>query len=66
MVFSGTVRSNLDPFGDAGGDAAIWAALRAAGLRDAVRGLQGGLDAQVGAGAARGRRNAHERLSGLH
>ncbi len=46
-MFSGSVRSNLDPFGDAGGDDAIWAALRQAGLRDTVRALAGGLDAQV-------------------
>lgn len=26
-MFSGTVRSNLDPFGDAGGDERIWGAL---------------------------------------
>lgn len=26
-MFSGTVRSNLDPFGDAGGDGRIWGAL---------------------------------------
>ncbi|GAB4815546.1 hypothetical protein N2152v2_002592 [Parachlorella kessleri] len=50
VVFSGSVRSNLDPFGDAGGDDAIWAALRQAGLRDTVRALAGGLDAQVAEG----------------
>ena len=27
VIFSGTVRSNLDPFGDAGSDEAIWEAL---------------------------------------
>lgn len=47
VVFSGTIRSNLDPFGDAGGDEAIWGALKQAGLRDMVRALDGGLDAQV-------------------
>jgi ABC-type multidrug transport system fused ATPase/permease subunit len=39
VIFSGTVRSNLDPFGEAPGDAAIWEALRRAGVDDAVRAL---------------------------
>lgn len=37
VVFSGTFRSNLDPFGQAGSDAAIWGALRQAGLDATVR-----------------------------
>jgi len=47
VVFSGTIRSNLDPFGDApGGDAALWSALERAALAPAARAL-GGLDAAV-------------------
>ena len=37
VIFSGTVRSNLDPFGRAPSDLAIWEALRQASLRDFVR-----------------------------
>ncbi|EFN56982.1 hypothetical protein CHLNCDRAFT_143584 [Chlorella variabilis] len=50
VVFSGSIRSNLDPFGDAGGDDRIWGALAQAGLADAVRALRGGLDAPVAEG----------------
>ncbi|PSC76242.1 multidrug resistance-associated 1 isoform X1 [Micractinium conductrix] len=50
VVFSGTVRSNLDPFGDAGSDDRIWGALTQAGLADHVRSLQGGLDGQIAEG----------------
>lgn len=39
VVFSGSIRSNLDPFGQAGGDAELWAALRRAGLDGAVRAM---------------------------
>lgn len=39
VIFSGTVRSNLDPFEQAGSDAAIWEALRQAGIQDLVRSL---------------------------
>lgn len=39
VIFSGTVRSNLDPFGQAGSDAAIWEALRQAGIQDLVKAL---------------------------
>lgn len=39
VIFSGSVRTNLDPWGDAGGDDVIWAALRAARLDGLVRGL---------------------------
>jgi len=31
VVFSGSVRSNLDPFGDAGGDDRVWGALTQVG-----------------------------------
>ena len=50
VVFSGTFRSNLDPFGDAGSDERIWGALQQAGLAGAVRALPGGLDAAVAEG----------------
>jgi hypothetical protein len=39
VVFSGSIRSNLDPFGQAGGDAELWAALRRAGVDGAVRAM---------------------------
>jgi ABC-type transport system involved in cytochrome bd biosynthesis fused ATPase/permease subunit len=37
VVFSGSFRSNLDPFGQAGSDADVWGALRQAGLDGMVR-----------------------------
>ena len=36
VVFSGTVRDNLDPFGASAGDGAIWAALRQTGMADTI------------------------------
>jgi len=39
VIFSGTVRSNVDPFNQAGSDGAIWEALRRAGVDEAVRAL---------------------------
>ncbi|KAL0032002.1 hypothetical protein WJX77_000079 [Trebouxia sp. C0004] len=48
VVFSGTVRDNLDPFNACDGDAAIWSALRQTGMADTVKNLQGGLDAVLG------------------
>lgn len=36
MVFSGTVRSNLDPFGEYGADAILWEAIRDVGLGEQV------------------------------
>lgn len=47
-LFSGTIRSNLDPFG-AHDDAALWEALRKASLDASVRAHPLGLD-QVGDG----------------
>ncbi|GBF89551.1 canalicular multispecific organic anion transporter [Raphidocelis subcapitata] len=47
VIFSGSVRSNLDPFGEAPGDGAIWEALRRAGVDDAVRALGSGLDSSI-------------------
>jgi len=40
VVFSGTVRDNLDPFNACEGDAAIWSALRQTGMADTVNNLQ--------------------------
>ncbi|KAK9823485.1 hypothetical protein WJX72_003089 [[Myrmecia] bisecta] len=50
VIFSGTVRSNLDPFDRAGSDAAIWAALHKAGMAETLQGLEGGLDAPISEG----------------
>lgn len=36
-MFSGTVRNNLDPFDDAGGDHELWSALYECGLAEQVR-----------------------------
>ena len=46
-LFSGTVRSNLDPLGHATGDAALWEALAAVQLTEAIQAKVGGLDAIV-------------------
>ncbi len=51
IIFGGTVRSNLDPFATASGpaeDAALWAALEAAGLGPAVRAMADGSTARSG------------------
>ncbi len=45
-IFSGTVRSNLDPFGEFGHDAVLWEALRDCGLEEQVKAC-GGLDAEL-------------------
>eukprot|EP00775_Hariotina_reticulata_P001784 gene1784-2118_t len=47
VIFSGTVRSNLDPFDQAGSDAAIWAALRQAGIDSVVKAMGAGLDSSI-------------------
>ena len=52
IIFSGTVRSNLDPFGDAAGDGQLYKALDQAGMGDAVRLLEGKLDAPISEGGA--------------
>ena len=39
VIFSGSVRSNLDPFGEAAGDEAIWDSLRQAGLEALVHSM---------------------------
>ncbi|KAJ6725085.1 ATP-BINDING CASSETTE SUB-FAMILY C [Salix viminalis] len=46
VLFSGTVRFNLDPFSEHN-DADLWEALERAHLKDAVRNSSSGLDAQV-------------------
>ena len=40
VIFSGSVRENLDPFGRSGGDASIWQALEQASIAPAIRDLQ--------------------------
>ena len=45
-LFSGTVRSNLDP-GSQFSDREIWQALEKIALGGMVRGMEGGLDAEV-------------------
>ena len=40
VIFSGTVRDNLDPFGDAGGDNKIWEALSQSGMDNFVRSME--------------------------
>ncbi|GET91126.1 p-glycoprotein e [Leishmania tarentolae] len=51
LLFDGTVRSNVDPFGSCG-DAAVWRALRQVGMEERVRGEAGGLDGRVQEGGA--------------
>lgn len=50
VIFSGTVRSNLDPWGEVGSDAQLWEALSRAGLEGAIKAMQGGLDASLSEG----------------
>lgn len=45
-MFSGTVRSNLDPF-DGYSDADLWQALDAVGLKETISGLDLKLEAPV-------------------
>ncbi|CBZ29182.1 p-glycoprotein e [Leishmania mexicana MHOM/GT/2001/U1103] len=51
LLFDGTVRSNVDPFGRCG-DAGVWRALRQVGMEERVRGDAGGLDGRVQEGGA--------------
>ena len=39
VLFSGTVRDNLDPVGTSEGDSKHWAVLRQTGLSDTITGL---------------------------
>ena len=50
VIFSGTVRANLDPFDAVGGDAYIWQALEQAGMADTIRHMAGCLDAEISEG----------------
>lgn len=50
VLFSGTIRSNLDPIGVVKDDAVLWAALGKVGLKETVERLQGGLNAPVAEG----------------
>eukprot|EP00216_Chloropicon_sp_CCMP2111_P001940 CAMPEP_0198246788 /NCGR_PEP_ID=MMETSP1446-20131203/46149_1 /TAXON_ID=1461542 ORGANISM="Unidentified sp, Strain CCMP2111" /NCGR_SAMPLE_ID=MMETSP1446 /ASSEMBLY_ACC=CAM_ASM_001112 /LENGTH=1394 /DNA_ID=CAMNT_0043931111 /DNA_START=581 /DNA_END=4768 /DNA_ORIENTATION=+ len=54
VIFSGTVRSNLDPFNDAKDDAEIWDALRLSGMKDVINNLQDkkGLDSVISEGGS--------------
>ena len=48
MLFSGTVRSNLDPTDSKQHtDADLWGALREAQLEKVIKELEGGLDAKI-------------------
>jgi ATP-binding cassette subfamily C (CFTR/MRP) protein 1 len=46
VVFSGTVRSNLDPFGEKSHDGELWQALRDVGLEEQARSV-GGLEGKI-------------------
>jgi ATP-binding cassette subfamily C (CFTR/MRP) protein 1 len=46
IIFSGSVRSNVDPFGSATSDDVVWEVLRQAGLQDTVQAM-GGLDIDI-------------------
>ncbi|GIL43241.1 hypothetical protein Vafri_1038 [Volvox africanus] len=54
VIFSGTVRSNLDPVGQfkAGDDSEMWEALRRAGLDETIRAYDKALDAEIKEGGA--------------
>jgi ABC-type multidrug transport system fused ATPase/permease subunit len=49
LLFTGSVRNNLDPF-DEHTDAALWDALERAQIAPAIRSLSDGLNAEVGEG----------------
>ena len=40
VIFSGTVRSNLDPFGIAESDAKLWEALERAAIKPAISAME--------------------------
>lgn len=40
MLFSGSIRQNIDPFSAAQGDAQIWEALHRVGIKPAVAAMQ--------------------------
>ena len=49
VIFSGTVRSNLDPFNEAESDAEIWSALKLSGMKETIQDLPDnkGLDSSI-------------------
>eukprot|EP00210_Caulerpa_lentillifera_P002714 g2594.t1 len=47
VIFSGTIRSNLDPVSEQDSDASIWEALRQVSLHDFISKLPGQLDAEI-------------------
>ena len=47
IVFSGTIRSNIDPFNTVPDDSDLWQALEQVGLATTVRGMEGGLNAVI-------------------
>ena len=49
VLFSGSIRRNLDPFGSRS-DEELWTALRRSNLESTIRSLQGGLDFEVSEG----------------
>lgn len=67
-MFSGTVRSNLDPFGEYGADAILWEAVRDVGLEEQVGTAPGFADerraAPAGAGLLGGQAGALPRTGG--
>lgn len=52
VLFSASVRFNLDPFGEQDGDAPLWEALGRVQLKGPVEALPGGLDSQVAEGGS--------------
>eukprot|EP00850_Spirogloea_muscicola_P009079 SM000050S17004 [mRNA] locus=s50:312640:321290:- [translate_table: standard] len=52
IIFSGTIRMNLDPFGQSQGDEKLWEALRRSGMFETVSGLPGKLDAELAEGGS--------------
>merc|ERR1711924_114996 len=52
VIFSGTVRSNLDPFNETEGDSEIWNALKLSGLKATIKELpdKKGLDSSIDEG----------------
>jgi ABC-type multidrug transport system fused ATPase/permease subunit len=47
MLFSGTLRAQLDPWGRSGGERELHEAIAVAGAEDVVEALPGGLDAEI-------------------
>eukprot|EP00850_Spirogloea_muscicola_P015101 SM000113S24057 [mRNA] locus=s113:209143:220544:+ [translate_table: standard] len=52
IIFSGTIRMNLDPFGQSQGDKQLWEALRRSGMFETVSGLPDKLDAGLTEGGS--------------